>query len=62
VLWSLGWLITSQVIVDAERQHSVFGSSGALTVSVIAGVLFASRRAPSVATSESARFGSAVAG
>ena len=33
VLWAGGWLITSQVIVDADRQHAVFGSSGALAVS-----------------------------
>ena len=38
-LWALGWLITSQVIVDAERQHAVFGSSGALLVSAVAGLL-----------------------
>lgn len=43
VLWAGGWLLTSQVIVDAERQHAMFGSSGALTVSVLAGVLFAAR-------------------
>ena len=44
VLWAGGWLITSQVIVDADRQHAVFGSSGALAVSTIAGVLYAVRR------------------
>ena len=42
-LWAGGWLITSQVIVDAERQHAVFGSSGALAVSALAGVLYAMR-------------------
>jgi hypothetical protein len=46
VLWASGWLITSQVIVDAERQHAVFGSSGALAVSVAAGVLHAMRERP----------------
>jgi hypothetical protein len=45
VLWAIGWLITSQVIVDAERQHAVFGSSGALFVSAVAGILVAFRRA-----------------
>lgn len=40
-LWAGGWLITSQVIVDAERHHALFGSSGALAVSAIAGVLYA---------------------
>lgn len=43
VLWAGGWLITSQVIVDANRQHAIFGSSGALTVSILAGGLVALR-------------------
>ncbi len=42
-LWAGGWLITSQVIVDADTQHALFGSSGALVVSAIAGVLYAFR-------------------
>jgi hypothetical protein len=45
-LWAGGWLITSQVIVDADRQHAVFGSSGALAVSAVAGVLYALRERP----------------
>jgi hypothetical protein len=45
-LWALGWLISSQVIVDAHRQHAMFGSSGALLVSAIAGVLVVVRRRP----------------
>jgi hypothetical protein len=46
-LWAGGWLITSQVIVDADAQHAVFGSSGALAVSALAGGLVAARdRAP----------------
>ncbi len=49
-LWAGGWAITSQVIVDANRQHAVFGSSGALAVSLLAGLLVAFRaRAPQVA-------------
>jgi hypothetical protein len=44
VLWGGGWLITSQVIVDAERHHATFGSSGALVVSALAGILHAVRR------------------
>jgi hypothetical protein len=36
--WSLGWLVTSQVIVDIERGHHVFGSSGALVATVLTGV------------------------
>ena len=43
VLWAGGWLITSQVIVDADRQHAMFGSSGALAVSALSGVLYATR-------------------
>ncbi len=38
-LWSLGWLITSQVIVDAERQHAMFGSSGAIAVAALSGLV-----------------------
>jgi hypothetical protein len=38
-LWAGGWFITSQVIVDADRQHAMFGSSGALAVSALAGGL-----------------------
>ncbi len=33
--WSLGWLVTSQVIVDAERGFHMFGSSGALAVTLL---------------------------
>jgi hypothetical protein len=36
--WSLGWLATSAVIVDLDRGHHVFGSSGALLVTVITGL------------------------
>jgi hypothetical protein len=46
VLWAGGWMISSHVIVDAERQHAIFGSSGALTVAGLAGVLFAMRQPP----------------
>jgi hypothetical protein len=37
--WSLGWLVTSQVIVDIERGHHVFGSSGALVATVGTGLV-----------------------
>lgn len=33
-LWALGWTITTSIGVDVERQYTVFGSSGALTVTV----------------------------
>ena len=36
--WSLGWLVTSQVIVDIERGHHVFGASGALLVTLLTGL------------------------
>jgi hypothetical protein len=39
LLWAGAWAITAQVIVDADRQHAVFGSSGALAISLVAGVL-----------------------
>ena len=45
LLWAGGWLITSQVIVDADRHHAIFGSSGAFVVSAVSGVLVAVRRA-----------------
>lgn len=38
-LWALGWIITSIVGVDVERQYSVFGSSGALVVTAVTAVL-----------------------
>jgi hypothetical protein len=44
VLWAGGWFITSHVIVDADRQHAMFGGPGALIVAAVAGVLFALRR------------------
>jgi hypothetical protein len=47
-LWAGGWLITSQVIVDAERQHAVFGSSGALAVSALAGIVHVLRHTDDV--------------
>jgi hypothetical protein len=34
------------VIVDADRQHAVFGSSGALAIGLVAGVLHARRGRP----------------
>jgi hypothetical protein len=36
--WALGWLVTSGVIVDIERGHHVFGSSGALVVTLLTGL------------------------
>ena len=45
VAWAGGWLITSQVIVDADRHHAIFGSSGAIVVSALTGLLVAHWRA-----------------
>jgi hypothetical protein len=51
--WSLGWLVTSSVIVDIERGHHVFGSSGAVVVTVLTGLvlrrILAAREASAVA-------------
>jgi hypothetical protein len=54
-LWALGWLITSQVIVDADRQHAIFGSSGAIVVSALSGVLYAARRQETATASHPTR-------
>jgi hypothetical protein len=37
--WGAGWLVTANVIVDAERGFHMFGSSGALTATVISGLV-----------------------
>lgn len=39
MLWGLGWLVTLQIIVDPERQHAMFGSSGAIPVVIISGLI-----------------------
>lgn len=36
--WGLGWFVTSLVIVDLDRGHAVFGSSGAIVVTALTGV------------------------
>src|SRR3954454_16144381 len=33
--WALGWVVTANVIVDAERGYTVFGASGALLAMLI---------------------------
>jgi hypothetical protein len=38
-LWALGWFITAHVIVDDDRQHAVFGSTGALAVTALSGLI-----------------------
>jgi hypothetical protein len=62
LLWTGAWLITLQVIVDPERQHALFGASGAVGASALAGVLYAIRRPSTDATGVvRAAAGSAVA-
>jgi hypothetical protein len=34
-IWALGWTITAAIGVDVERQYTVFGSSGAIVVTLI---------------------------
>ena len=38
-LWSLGWTITTLAGVDVAQQFSVFGSTGAITVSALSGLV-----------------------
>ncbi len=38
-MWALGWTITTAVGVDVEAQYTVFGSTGALAVTVLSAVL-----------------------
>jgi len=63
VLWAGAWWVTLQVIVDAERQHAMFGASGAVAASALAGVLYALRqpRPQSVVVRSAASNGSVVA-
>lgn len=37
--WALGWLITSRVIIDAERGYVTFGSSGAIVATALTGLV-----------------------
>jgi hypothetical protein len=37
--WALGWLATSLIIVDIERGYHVFGAGGAVTATVLTGVV-----------------------
>jgi hypothetical protein len=39
VLWPLGWLVTARIGVDVEAQYTNFGSSGALVVTALSGLL-----------------------
>ena len=48
-LWALGWAITSSIGVDVETQYTVFGSSGAVVVTLATAAL------PVALTARSAR-------
>ncbi|VXB20771.1 conserved membrane hypothetical protein [Arthrobacter sp. 9AX] len=37
--WALGWVVTANVIVDADSGYVCFGSSGALVVTAITGLV-----------------------
>ena len=37
--WALGWAITTSAGVDVERQYTVFGATGAITVAALTSVL-----------------------
>lgn len=39
ISWALGWLVTANVIVDAGRAYIIFGSSGALVVTLATGLV-----------------------
>jgi hypothetical protein len=39
VSWALGWLVTANVIVDAENGYVAFGSSGALLATALTGLV-----------------------
>lgn len=39
VVWGLGWLTTWSIGVDVERGYHVFGSSGAVVVTVLTGLV-----------------------
>lgn len=50
--WGAGWLITANVIVDAERGFHMFGASGALVATIVTGLVLRSllRATPAVRT------------
>jgi hypothetical protein len=38
-LWALGWTVTSLAGIDVEEQYTIYGLSGALTFSALAGLV-----------------------
>lgn len=53
--WTIGWLITARVIVDAERGYVTFGSSGAIVATALTGLLVRRLVLPAVARTTPAR-------
>lgn len=45
-LWALGWTVTALVGVDVAARYTVFGSTGAIVVCVLSGLLLDRLRAP----------------
>ena len=39
LVWALGWTVTTLAGVDVDQQFTIFGASGALTVSALSGAL-----------------------
>ena len=39
LLWALGWAVTTVAGIDVDQQFTIFGASGAITFSALAGVL-----------------------
>lgn len=44
LLWALGWTITTLVGVDVEAQYTIFGSTGAIAVSALSGLVLLALR------------------
>lgn len=51
VLWALGWAVTTVAGVSVDEQFTVFGASGALTVTALLGILLQQLLPPSATPS-----------
>jgi hypothetical protein len=49
LLWALGWMVSTFIGVDVDRQFAVFGASGAIAFMALSGVLLDRLRATSPA-------------
>jgi hypothetical protein len=45
-LWGLGWTVTTVVGIDVVAQYTLFGSTGAITVSALSGLVLLALTAP----------------